>query len=262
MDFVEWMKSTGLSEKSSISYVGALKGRLNNWAISHQLTKKQLADISDPSEFLAVAEQLRQTPEFKDRDATGNGMYAATLNNYQKYLVAIGSLRGADLDQYGPYQQLLAKIESEPSEPFDPKGQDDARARVLREVVQRRGQGKFRKALITAYGGRCAITGCPVAPILEAAHITPYLGPDTNSITNGLLLRADLHTLWDLGLLAVDPEARTVWVSSEVNDPTYRILSGAPLIPPSHSAQQPSIAALQQQWSLAHTKFNEEVLGT
>ncbi|OON64048.1 hypothetical protein B0920_12135 [Massilia sp. KIM] len=181
-------------------------------------------------------------------------MYAAALSNYQKYLQALDSSRDAKPDEYGPHQKEVAKIEAESSGPFDPKGQEDARARVLREVVRRRGQQKFRKALIGAYDGRCAITGCSVIPLLEAAHITPYMGPETNAITNGLLLRADLHTLWDLGLIAVEPRTRTVWVSPEVSDPTYQGLSGASLMLPLDLAQWPSIAALEQQWSLAHTK--------
>jgi hypothetical protein len=255
------MRSTGLSEKSADSYSGAIKGRLTNWALSHGLTTKQIAEISDASEFAALAPQLRKTPEFKEWNATGHGMYAAALNNYQKYLLDLGSYIDAKPHEYGPHQQQVAKIESELSEPFDPKGQADARARVLREVVQRRGQRKFRKALIAAYSGRCAISGCPVTPLLEAAHITPYLGPDTNSITNGLLLRADLHTLWDLGLLAVDPDTHMVWVSPEINDPTYQGLAGTHLMGPAHPAQQPSIAALQEQWNLAHTKLDEAVLG-
>jgi hypothetical protein len=251
MDFLEWMKLTGLSEKSANSYSGAIKGRLTNWAQTHGLTTKPIAEIFDLSEFIALAGQLRQTTEFMDRNETGRGMYAAALNNYQKYLLAVGSSSFVK-PEYGPHQREVIKIESDPGEPFDPRGQDDARARVLREVVQRRGQAKFRKALISAYGGRCAISGCPVTPLLEAAHITPYLGPDTNSITNGLLLRADLHTLWDLGLLAVDPDTQTVWVSPEVEDPTYQILLGTGLMAPSHPAQQPSIASLRQQWKLAH----------
>lgn len=251
MDFVAWMKSTGLSEKSANSYAGALKGRLNNWAISHRLTEKQLGNIVDLSEFVAVAAQLRQTPEFEDRNSTGNGMYAAALTNYQKYLSALGPGAATGTTEYGPHQRQVTVIEAEHPE-FDPKGQDDARARVLREVVQRRGQQTFRKALIAAYGGRCAITGCPVLPLLEAAHITPYLGPDTNAITNGLLLRADIHTLWDLGLMAVEPSTKHVWVSPDVNDPTYTDLSGRALTPPKHPAQQPSLAALLQQWNLVH----------
>jgi hypothetical protein len=255
MDFVEWMKSAGLTEKSANSYLGAIKGRLTNWAISNQLTTKQIGNISDLSEFLALAQQLRQTLEFKDRNTTGNGMYAAALSNYEKYLRSLISL--ADPGEYGPYEQQVAQIVAEQGEPFDPKGQDDARARVLREVVQRRGQQKFRKSLIAAYGGRCAITGCPVTPLLEAAHITPYLGPDTNSISNGLLLRADLHTLWDLGLVAIDPETLRVWVSADVDDRTYRSLSGLQVSSPAHTVQKPSMAALQQQWDLAQKIYAE-----
>lgn len=257
MDFVEWMKSVKLTEKSAHNYYSAIKGPLTNWAISYRFTNKPIVEIADVSEFTALAEQLKTTEEFIERNSTGKGMYAAALNNYQKYLGFLGSSQSTTFDEYGPYRQQVTKIESEPGEQFDPKSQADARARVLRAVVQRRGQQKFRMTLIAAYGGRCAITGCPVAPLLEAAHITPYLGPDTNTITNGLLLRADLHTLWDLGLLAVDPDTHRVWVSPDIDDATYRSLAGAPLRLPSHPAQRPSIAALQQQWRLAHTKFDE-----
>jgi hypothetical protein len=255
MDFIEWMKSTGLSEKSANSYQGAIKGRLTNWARSHGLTTKPIAEIPDLSEFVALSEQLRQTPEFLDRNETGNGMYAAALGNYQKYLLAVSSLPEKEQDEYGPHHQQVAKIEIESSEPFDPKSQEDGRAKVLREIVQRRGQCKFRKTLIAAYDGHCAITGCSVTPLLEAAHITPYLGPETNSITNGLLLRADIHTLWDLGLIAVDPKTRTVWVSPKITDSTYRVLAGAPLMLPLNLIHWPSGAALEQQWNRAHTKL-------
>lgn len=252
MDFAEWMKIAQLSDASVNNYVGAIKGRLTNWALNHRLTSKQIIDISDLSEFAALADKLKQTPEYKTWNVTGHGMYGAALNNYQKYLHDLLTNQNKKPGEYGPYQKQVEQIQSEPVETFNPKGQDDARARVLREVVQRRGQRKFRQSLIAAYAGCCAITGCPVVPLLEAAHITPYLGPDTNSITNGLLLRADIHTLWDLGLIAVDPGSRTVWISPEVNDVTYQALSGKPLVEPTDSSQRPSIAALQQQWGLVN----------
>lgn len=252
MDFGAWMKSTGLSDKSSDSYLGAIKGRLTNWAFDHQLTTKQILAISDLSEFAALAEKLKQTQEYKTWNATGHGMYGAALNNYQKYLQAGRSHHEADLVAYGPYHQEVQQMQADSDEPFNPKGQEDARARVLREVVRRQGQRKFRLSLIAAYGGRCAITACPVTALLEAAHITPYLGPDTNSMTNGLLLRADLHTLWDLGLLAVEPDKRTVWVSPKVDDSIYQALSGRHLAEPAHPSQRPAFSALQQQWDLAH----------
>ncbi|MEZ0198617.1 HNH endonuclease, partial [Pseudomonas qingdaonensis] len=85
--------------------------------------------------------------------------------------------------------------------PYSPAGIEDSRKRILREITERQGQGAFRSGLLTAYEGRCTITDCKVTQVLEAAHITPYLGPKTNNISNGLLLRSDLHTLWDKGLI-------------------------------------------------------------
>jgi hypothetical protein len=222
------------------------------------LTTKQIADIADAGELAVLAERLSRTTEFINRNATGKGMYAAALSNYQKYLQA--QYHGKPND-YGPYRKQVEELDMEADKPFDPTGIKDARTRVLREVVQRRGQRKFRTALLEAYGGRCAITGCPVVPLLEAAHITPYLGPDTNSIKNGILLRTDIHTLWDLGLLAVDPNTGEVWVSPEVDDPAYRVLSGQPLKHPSHSSQHPSMSALQQQWDLVHKMRDEAAVG-
>jgi hypothetical protein len=67
----------------------------------------------------------------------------------------------------------------------------DARLRVYRQIVSRRGQSGFRAALLEADQGQCAITGCDAAAALEGAHLRPYQGPESNTVTNGLLLRAD-----------------------------------------------------------------------
>jgi hypothetical protein len=72
---------------------------------------------------------------------------------------------------------------------------------TLRAIKTRKGQPAFRQALLKEYKGTCCITGCKIEAVLEAAHITPH-GDETNySVYNGLLLRADVHTLFDLGLL-------------------------------------------------------------
>jgi predicted restriction endonuclease len=146
--------------------------------------------------------------------------------------------------------QVLAIEAEEMYIPFDPIGQDDGRERVLRDVVQRRGQPKFRNSLIKAYKGRCAITNCSILSILEAAHITPYLGPTTNAVSNGLLLRADIHTLWDLALIAVEPAHQTIWVSPTIGDAEYRALAGKLLCEPSEPMNRPSLKALKEQWDL------------
>jgi hypothetical protein len=86
----------------------------------------------------------------------------------------------------------------------------DHRQTVLRQIYERRGQTKFRDALCRRYGNRCLVTGCEIVAILEAAHIDPYRGQDSHHPENGLLLRADIHTLFDLDLLGVEPNGLCV----------------------------------------------------
>ena len=79
--------------------------------------------------------------------------------------------------------------------------------------------------------------------MLEAAHIEPYVGPQGNRIINGLLLRADLHTLFDLNLIGVDQDGRLV-VSSQLKDSSYAALHGTLLKLPERADQRPSKRAL------------------
>lgn len=66
-------------------------------------------------------------------------------------------------------------------------------------VLPRLGQGSFRIIVTDSYERRCAFTNSPVLHVLEAAHIRPYASGGTHSPSNGLLLRQDLHTLFDRG---------------------------------------------------------------
>jgi len=81
----------------------------------------------------------------------------------------------------------------------------DSREVTWRQVLARRGQASFRQRLRKRYGDRCLITGCELMDIVEAAHISPYRKPEDNHPENGLLLRSDLHTLYDLDLMGIEP---------------------------------------------------------
>jgi len=72
----------------------------------------------------------------------------------------------------------------------------------------RLGQGAFRVLVTDAYTRRCAITGEKTLPVLEAAHIRPYASQGPHRVSNGLLLRSDLHTLFDRGYVTVTPELK------------------------------------------------------
>ena len=127
---------------------------------------------------------------------------------------------------------------------FDPNNIDDARQRVQRTIAQRRGQQAFRDLLIEAYDGRCCMSGCSVLDVLEAAHIYPYRGPDTNKVDNGLLLRADLHTLFDCGLLAIEPTTLSILVAPTLRGSEYERLHGRALRLTVRPDMRPSAAAL------------------
>jgi putative restriction endonuclease len=129
-----------------------------------------------------------------------------------------------------------------------PKGDYDARLRVVRQIVARQGQSAFRSALLEAYKGRCAVTGCDATAALEAAHLRPYRGPDSNAVANGLLLRADIHTLLDLRLLAPDPGTRNVVLSKLLAGTQYESLTASRLTDPPEAAHRPTQETLEITW--------------
>ena len=154
---------------------------------------------------------------------------------------------GSEIELLTAEQERLASA----NRSFDPSSIVDARERVLAQIVRRRGQRDFRENLLAAYDRRCAVTNCDVVDALEAAHIVPYKGPATNDVSNGLLLRADIHTLFDLGLIAVEPEEMTVVISSKLGGNAYGDLSGRRLRMPRDSSKRPSPEALQRhlEWA-------------
>jgi hypothetical protein len=123
----------------------------------------------------------------------------------------------------------------------------DERETVSRAIRLRRGQAAFRRALAARYGARCMITGCTLFDIVEAAHIAPYRGIADNAVVNGLLLRSDLHTLFDLDLLGIDPVSLKVHLHSSAIAAGYGFMSGTLL---GCEAARPSAAALAERWRL------------
>jgi putative restriction endonuclease len=75
-------------------------------------------------------------------------------------------------------------------------------------ILPRLGQGTFRVAVTEAYGRSCAVTGEHSLPVLDAAHIIPFGTGGKHEVSNGLLLRADLHRLFDQGYVTVTPDLK------------------------------------------------------
>ncbi|PLP98547.1 HNH endonuclease [Cupriavidus pauculus] len=140
---------------------------------------------------------------------------------------------------------------------FNPDSVEDARRWINASIVRRQGQGAFRAAVLSAYRGRCAMSAFNVPEALEAAHIFRYFGASTNTVTNGLLLRSDLHSLYDLGLLAVDPASMTVLLAPKLKTSDYGALAGSAIQLPTLEAERPSRAALQMHASWAVSTWHK-----
>lgn len=122
---------------------------------------------------------------------------------------------------------------------------EDSRVAVFRRIKARRGQRDFRNALRTRHGDRCMISGCSLLDVVEAAHIKPYRGLHDNDPANGLLLRADLHTLFDLDFIGIEPDTLTVRVHPDAKAAGYGKFDGRELI---CGAAQPSSESLALRW--------------
>lgn len=96
---------------------------------------------------------------------------------------------------------------------------------TYRAIKTRRGQPEFRKALLLVYAQQCPITGCKVESVLEAAHIIPHTEETNYTISNGILLRADIHTLYDLNLIGIDGCGMVV-VSKSLQESEYWKFNG------------------------------------
>lgn len=195
--------------------------------------------LVDPTEdFLVSYEDLKAVvpKELIEAQASGNSVPPQVAEELERMLA-------------GPNHGFVQIDETQADDgSFDPASAGKPE-RATRAITVRRGQAIFRNTLLDAYAHRCAVTSCSVVDVLEAAHISPYMGTVTNHVTNGLLLRADIHTLFDCGLLSVDPATRTIVIADSLVGSTYESLGGRKLRVPKNPAYTPSRKALTRHFS-------------
>jgi predicted restriction endonuclease len=124
-----------------------------------------------------------------------------------------------------------------------PKNHAEARERTAASIAGRRGQQEFRQKLLCLYK-RCLITGCEAEEVLEAAHIQAYCEVGTFEVSNGLLLRADIHTLFDLGFITIDVADMTVITAEALKHTVHAEFDGKKLHFPNGSESVPDRKAL------------------
>ena len=128
--------------------------------------------------------------------------------------------------------------------------EDSPRYGEERLVRPRLGQGGFRVVVMDEYERRCSMTGERTLPVLEAAHIRPYAEEGPHEVSNGILLRSDLHTLFDKGYITITNKLH-VEVSPRIreefsNGREYYALHGLKLkVLPSDLSRRPAVRFLE-----------------
>lgn len=148
----------------------------------------------------------------------------------------------------------LSAIETPVEKEFTPTT-EDTRKRAQRLVHLRQGQKEFRNGLLQRYGTRCMVSGCELFNVLEAAHIDPYRGKESNHLENGLILRADLHTLFDLDLLGIEPETLSVKLHPDACRSGYESFDNRPLLV---TDLRPGAQALKVRWLLFQNRLSDD----
>ena len=88
----------------------------------------------------------------------------------------------------------------------------------------------MRENLLFIYENKCCITGCTIKEILHACHINPHSDWGDNSVSNALLLRSDIHDLFDSHLLGINPETLIVHLSPKLLNTEYNHLEGKQIV--------------------------------
>jgi putative restriction endonuclease len=114
-------------------------------------------------------------------------------------------------------------------------------------------QQAFKAVVLSAYHGHCAVTGTKIRPVLQAAHIRPVTNGGENRLDNGMLLRSDVHTMFDNGYLAVDPRQNKLIVSPRLredfgNGAEFYSKAGQVIALPDRRVDQPNAEFLE--WHL------------
>lgn len=167
---------------------------------------------------------------------------------FEKHFTHIPLLLRAGLEIILDADEALDENDDYPVNTVYTPNNTDERQTVLKQIKARRGQKQFRDKLIKKYGPVCMVTGCTILHIIEACHINPYKGEKDNDVNNGLLFRTDIHTLFDLNLVGIEPESLTIHIKKDFLKNGYEDWHLKKLLHCTAN-KQPASKALEIRWA-------------
>jgi hypothetical protein len=252
--------------KGAYRHYSRVLGRYHNERAARAIWGTDVADddlrqylffLSEPiplgQPYSALADYLPE--QFSEFDRIGDEIVRrvesefGSVERFVRRRLLNSTAGGPMLDISGMIQ--LSERELARLQTFDPDSGKAGRNQVIESIIRRRGHPAFRQQLLAAYEYRYAITNCNALDALEATYIVPYRGKFTHHPSNGLLLRADLHTLFDLGKMAIETRGMTLTLADDLMESSYKILAGRPLRFPKSEEQRPSTEALDLHRRLA-----------
>jgi putative restriction endonuclease len=209
-----------------------------------RIAKYRRTDPNDRSDFPIGCRILTQPFFFEERD------WIPVPKSWSPNIVSFKTYSTGDEEG----RALWDAVNERMSRPSALAGAPERRFGEPLLVTPRLGQGAFRVMVTDIYGRRCAVTQERTLPALEAAHIRPYSDGGEHNPNNGLLLRRDIHSLFDSGYVTVTPDLRFE-VSRRIreefdNGKHYYALHGSQVVVPSVVHQRPDAAALS--WHNEH----------
>jgi integrase len=205
--------------QSPITPYSVFKSGMLNYAID--ISKKQGIHINDFRHEKQWSKIAKKYP-----------MQSRVNNGVKQFYSLFDELKKAN-ELYGDY------LDSN-FEPLD-------ETKVDKDIVERKKRNtapKFKKMILEAYEGTCAVTGETTEAVLEACHIQNFINEESDNYQNGLLLRVDIHRLFDKGLIQLN-EDYTLSVSSRVVSDYYQLYNGTKLILPKNKNWLPSKKVLR-----------------
>jgi predicted restriction endonuclease len=140
-------------------------------------------------------------------------------------------------------KKIYEKFENDETIKNEDKLISDQRNRTT--VRTRIGQQNFRINVLSAYSNKCCISESDLIESIEANHIEPYRGQQSNNVQNGIPLRADIHRLWTQGLLGINNDYKVVLHDKAKNSETYNSFDGIRIKLPINPNYHPNKRALQ-----------------
>ena len=183
------------------------------------------------------------------------------LKRVPKALSASGAIRQATLVLLHPciewdssHKELYWVKKAVPSliatKTFIAKASNDDLEKIQAWINRRKNQDKFRKAILKLYGNKCAVSGTKIIATLIAAHISDHARDGNNSNDNGILLRADIHSLFDRGLLRINPDSLKIHLHETITDSEYTMLTKRDQIFLPIDGSMPNKRYLQEKWKM------------